>query len=80
MSNRQAPYTAPSTTPVKTRADKLWEASMHSSEVAPGYVTSSFDLRAGLDVRLVAVAQLPADLLREFQRLRQCWAPDEVAA
>jgi hypothetical protein len=80
MSNRQAPYTAPTATGAKTRADKLWEASMHSAETAPGYVTSSFDLRAGLDVRLVAVAQLPADLLREFQRLRQCWAPDEVAA
>jgi hypothetical protein len=53
---------------------------MLASDSAPGYVTSSFDLRAGLDVRLVAVAQLPSDLLREFQRLRQCWGPEEVAA
>lgn len=37
------------------------------------YMISSQDLRAGLEVRLLAVAQLPADLLRELQRLRGCW-------
>jgi hypothetical protein len=37
------------------------------------YMVSSQDLRSGLEVRLLAVAQLPADLLRELQRLRGCW-------
>jgi hypothetical protein len=85
MHHHQAPYrvapaaVAPAAA-AKARHDHRWEASMLASDSAPGYVTSSYDLRAGLDVRLVAVAQLPSDLLREFQRLRQCWGPEEALA
>jgi len=38
-----------------------------------GYLLSSLDLRAGLEMRRVAVAQLPADVLRELLRLRSVW-------
>jgi hypothetical protein len=40
---------------------------------AHSYLTSSFELRAGLDVSLVAIGQLPAEVLRELNRLRNCW-------
>lgn len=43
------------------------------SESAHGYLTSSFELRAGLDVSLVAIGQLPVEVLRELHRLRSCW-------
>ena len=80
MNHRQMPFATPQAATRPAGADQLWEAHMRAPESAPGYVASSLDLRAGLDVRLVAVAQLPHDLLREFQRLRQCWAPDEAMA
>jgi hypothetical protein len=49
-----------------------------SAEAAPGfdregYLLSSLDLRAGLEMRRVAVAQLPAEVLRELLRLRSIW-------
>jgi hypothetical protein len=42
-------------------------------EATPGYLISSFELRAGLEISLLAVASLPAEVLRELQRLRSCW-------
>lgn len=42
---------------------------------AHGYLTSSFELRAGLEISAVAMAHLPAELLQEFQRLRSSWEP-----
>jgi hypothetical protein len=42
-------------------------------EGAQGYMVSSFELSAGLEVTAVAVNSLPAEVLREFQRLRLCW-------
>ena len=48
-------------------------ATRDTSGAGLSYMVSSQDLRAGLEVRLLAVAQLPADLLRELQRLRGCW-------
>jgi hypothetical protein len=43
-------------------------------------MSSSFDLSSGLDVSAVAITSLPADVLREFQRLRRCWEPAPVLA
>ena len=40
------------------------------------YQVSSFELRAGLEVSLLPATQLPVDLLRELQRLRDCWQRD----
>jgi hypothetical protein len=42
---------------------------------APGqsYMASSFELRAGLEVRVLSLGQLPADVLRELQRLHLIW-------
>ena len=37
------------------------------------YRVSSFELRAGLDLSLLPLSLLPADMLRELQRLRRCW-------
>ena len=51
-----------------------------SSGTGLSYMVSSQDLRAGLEVRLLAVAQLPADLLRELQRLRGCWQDEAGSA
>lgn len=42
-------------------------------EAAAGYLTSSFDLRAGLEVSAVALSQLPAEVMRELLRLRDSW-------
>jgi len=42
-------------------------------EGTPGYLISSFELRAGLEISMLAVASLPAEVLRELQRLRSCW-------
>ena len=41
-----------------------------------GYLLSSLDLRAGLEVDVVAAAGLPADVLRELQRLDSWWLGD----
>lgn len=43
------------------------------AEPAPGYLTSSFELRAGLEVSAIALSQLPAEVLRELLRLRESW-------
>lgn len=48
-------------------------APRESSTAGLSYMVSSQDLRSGLEVRLLAVVQLPADLLRELQRLRDSW-------
>lgn len=40
------------------------------------YMVSSQDLRSGLEVRLLAIGQLPAELLRELVRLHGCWQAD----
>jgi hypothetical protein len=42
-------------------------------ETAPGYLTSSFELRAGLEVSAVALSQLPAEVMRELLRLQGSW-------
>ena len=47
---------------------------------APGYLTSSFELRAGLEVTALAFSQLPVEVLRELQRLRSCWDPSPQVA
>jgi hypothetical protein len=39
-----------------------------------GYLGSSLDLRAGLEMRRLPVPQLPAEVLRELIRLRASWA------
>jgi hypothetical protein len=44
-----------------------------AGEGTPGYLISSFELRTGVEVSLLAVASLPAEVLRELQRLRRCW-------
>ncbi len=44
-----------------------------AGEGSPGYLISSFELRAGVEVSLLAVASLPAEVLRELQRLRCVW-------
>lgn len=44
------------------------------------YLTSSFDLRAGLEVGHLSWAQLPTDVLRELVRLQASWRPGEVPA
>jgi hypothetical protein len=36
-------------------------------------------LRAGLEVTALALSQLPAEVLRELMRLRDCWAPAPMA-
>jgi hypothetical protein len=56
------------TFPVPERRPRLGEA-------MAGYMMSSMELRGGLDVSAVAVSALPPEILREFQRLRACWAP-----
>jgi hypothetical protein len=43
------------------------------AEGSHGYLVSSFELRAGLEVTALAVTSLPAEVLRELQRLRQSW-------
>lgn len=43
-------------------------------ETGYSYRVSSYELRAGLEVAALTVESLPADVLREFQRLRGCWA------
>jgi hypothetical protein len=43
------------------------------AETGHSYRVSSYELRAGLEVAALAVDSLPADVLREFQRLRGCW-------
>jgi hypothetical protein len=48
-------------------------AIQNEGEAAPGYLVSSFELRAGLEVSLLALAALPADVLREFYRLHLSW-------
>ena len=37
------------------------------------YLMSSFELRSGLDVRVLPTRQVPADVLRELLRLRAQW-------
>jgi hypothetical protein len=44
-----------------------------SGEATPGYLVSSFELRAGLEISLLAVTSLPTETLRELQRSRRCW-------
>ncbi len=43
------------------------------AEGSHGYLLSSFELRAGLEVTALAITSLPAEVLRELQRLRQSW-------
>ena len=52
----------PSAQPVPLRGD-----------AAAGYLTSSFDLRTGLEVSAVALSQVPAEMMRELLRLRDSW-------
>ena len=42
-------------------------------EAAPGYLTSSFELRSGLEVSAVALSQLPAEVMCELLRLQDSW-------
>ena len=42
------------------------------------YLVSSFELRAGLEVTLLSLSQVPTDTLRELQRLRRCWQQDSA--
>ena len=50
------------------------------TERAEGYMMSSLDLRAGLETRVLAIGSLPAEVLRELQRLSDCWRPLALAA
>ena len=43
------------------------------AEGAPCYRVSSFELSSGLEVTALAINSLPADVLRELQRLSDCW-------
>ena len=47
--------------------------SFEAAHAASSYQLSSYELRAGLDIRLLPFAHLPADILRELQRLQICW-------
>ena len=40
---------------------------------ASSYQLSSYGLRAGLDMRRLPFAHLPADIVRELQRLQVSW-------
>lgn len=42
-------------------------------ETGHSYRVSSYELRDGLEIAALAIESLPADVLREFQRLRGCW-------
>ena len=44
-----------------------------TASAVQSYMTSSQDLRSGLEVRMLEASQLPAELLRELLRLRACW-------
>ena len=44
-----------------------------SSSAASSRLVSSFELHAGLDVRVLALTQLPAEVLIELQRLHGVW-------
>ena len=43
-----------------------------TASAVQSYMTSSQDLRSGLEVRVLEASQLPAELLRELLRLRAC--------
>ena len=47
--------------------------SFEAAHAASSYQLSSYELRAGLEVRLLPFAHLPADIVRELQRLQFCW-------
>ena len=47
--------------------------SFEAAHAASSYQLSSYELRAGLEVRLLPFAHLPADIMRELQRLQFCW-------
>ncbi len=42
-------------------------------EAASGYLTSSFELRAGLEVSALALSQVPAEVMHELLRLQGSW-------
>lgn len=46
---------------------------------ASGYMLSSMELRAGLDVRAISAAKLPLELLRELLRLQASWSKAPAA-
>ena len=48
-------------------------SNLQRRDSSTSYRVSSFELRAGLEVSLLPITQLPADLLRELQRLRDGW-------
>jgi hypothetical protein len=54
--------------------------SLSKTDAETGFMGSSLDLRAGLEVRLVGLSQLPLELLREFARLRACWDGEALRA
>jgi hypothetical protein len=56
-------------------APKSQPAAAMRAEGAQGYLVSSFELSSGLEVTPLAVASLPAEVLRELQRLRLSWEP-----
>lgn len=40
---------------------------------AHGYLTSTLELRSGLEIRALPVAALPKELQSEFLRMQQSW-------
>jgi len=67
--------TMPATTTDAPAPSAAWRV-----DGAPGYLTSSFELRTGLEVTALTLSQLPAEVLRELQRLRNCWDPSPQVA
>ncbi len=61
--------------PVPAPAGPGWRDAAPAS-----YLTSSFELRAGLEVTALALSQLPADVLRELMRLRDSWSAPALPA
>ncbi len=71
MNTTRMPAPTPTSLPV--------HAEHMQGEAAPGYLTSSFELRAGLEVSALALSQLPAEVLGELMRLRDSWASPHLA-
>ena len=68
-------------TSMNTTADRLSPPQLQRTVRDTGgagssYMVSSQDLRSGLEVNLLAMTQLPVELLRELVRLHGCWPGD----
>ncbi len=73
MNTNRMPAPTPTPTSLPVHAEHL------RGEAAPGYLTSSFELRAGLEVSALALSQLPAEVLGELMRLRDSWSSPHLA-